>query len=442
MLLAAGLCRISAFAQSSWEGLGGGANFTVQTLASDTANDILYAGGYFVDSGDTIAAVGQWDGDEWQPVGNGVLEGASVSSLIVYNGELIMGGRFSEVDETPVKNVARWTGTGWETMGDGLDYTGATTVSTMRIYHNALFAGGQFDSSGEVAVKNIAKWNGTYWEAVAGGFNGPVKILEVFDGNLYAGGTFTSAGEDSARNVAYFDATSWHHMDEGIDYTGATTVSTMKVYHDELYVGGTFDHAGEISVSNIARWDGDDWSDVDGGTKHATGTVIDAMTIQDEELIVAGLFDSLGTVVANNIGKWDGYRWTDLTGTNNRIMAAEVHKGKLYIGGLFDVAGGRPVAGIAKMETAKTVKIKQPQNTNYYLFPNPAEQRFTIIPKKGLNSGYSVFLFNQLGKQVASISNVSGETEFDRKGLDAGMYFYKIISDDVSVIQEGKIIFN
>src|SRR4051812_22104928 len=98
MIVIAGLCRISVSAQVSCESLGGGAHFTVQTFASDTVNDILYAGGYFVNENeDTIAAIGKWQQEAWQPVGTGIVEGIKVSALVVYNEELIVGGTFSGV---------------------------------------------------------------------------------------------------------------------------------------------------------------------------------------------------------------------------------------------------------------------------------------------------------------------------------------------------------
>lgn len=53
---------------------------------------------------------------------------------------------------------------------------------------------------------NIAKWNGTSWSQLGNGLNGQVNAL-VFDNNnnLYAGGSFTTAGGISANRIRY-----WH----------------------------------------------------------------------------------------------------------------------------------------------------------------------------------------------------------------------------------------
>ena len=90
------LLQISVFAQYSWNSVGSGTNLTVQSLAPDTNNKILYVGGLFTLAGSNSALnVAKWDGVSYSPLGVGILSGTGVYSLLVMpNGDLIAGGSF------------------------------------------------------------------------------------------------------------------------------------------------------------------------------------------------------------------------------------------------------------------------------------------------------------------------------------------------------------
>lgn len=84
-----------------------------------------------------------------------------------------------------------------------------------------------------------------------------------------------------------------------------------------LFVGGELSGAGGVPVSNIARWDGQAWSDVGGGVKAAGYAGVSSFCFFDPDeagpqparLFVGGVFDSAGGVPARNIAMWDGNAW-------------------------------------------------------------------------------------------------------------------------------------
>src|ERR1041385_6183779 len=102
----------------------------------------------------------------WSNVGTGV-GGVpaptipSVFGMAVYNDELYVGGYFGTAGGKPARNIAKWDGIRWDTVGAGFD----DAVEPVIVYNNELYAGGHFDSSGHTVVNHIAKWNGSKWIA-------------------------------------------------------------------------------------------------------------------------------------------------------------------------------------------------------------------------------------------------------------------------------------
>jgi len=123
---------------------------------------------------------------------------------------LHVGGWFGAAGGVHVNHVARWTGTGWAALADGIS---GANVLAMAAYDpdgggpfpGALFVGGDFFTAGGISAPRIARWDGASWAPVAGGLlGGVVRALAVFDDGtgemLYAGGDFqTSSGNPVPR---------------------------------------------------------------------------------------------------------------------------------------------------------------------------------------------------------------------------------------------------
>jgi hypothetical protein len=419
-------------------------------MKADPINNVLYAGGVFTDAdGIPVSGIAKWNGVSWSPIGMGILSGLSINSMVMKDGELIVGGTFTDISGTLANNIAKWDGSMWLPLGSGLSYTGATTVSTLCVYDNELYAGGTFTNSSVTTVNYIAKWDGSNWQPVGGGTDGKVLSLCVFDNKLYAGGTFTQAGGVPVSNIAVWDGTSWADVGGGVSYTGATTVSTMQVYDTTLYVGGTFDNAGGSPVMNIAKWDGTGWSDVGGGVQYTGATTVStlAMTVFQNELVVGGVFDIAGSIASPYISKWDGSAWSPLgTGMNNSVTTLETLQDTLYAGGTFTIAGDVVSLFAAQWQPGNlsvSVIDLDSENDNAFvtLYPNPAEDHIRIAKAPGLDPQmkFDLVLTDLLGREILKVENVSEDVYLDRTEVPTGMYIYRIISKDLTMLQQGKI---
>lgn len=190
--------RVAVWDGVSWEGVGGGFNNVVNTLA--VYNDDLYAGGNFTQA-DGIAAVGiaRWDGTSWQSPGGGLASGR-VHVLHVYDGRLVAGGEFQEVGSVAASHIASWDGANWASLGIGVHSGSPTAVRALTEYNGTLVVGGSFVAAGGVGSANLARWNGSSWAGFPGGVTGTVHSLRVRKDELHIGGVLTAAGGKPTSN--------------------------------------------------------------------------------------------------------------------------------------------------------------------------------------------------------------------------------------------------
>ena len=236
----------------SWSSLGSGVNDGVVALT--TYNGALIAGGYFgyVGSGIQANGIAEWDGTSWSPLGSGMTGfGGRVYCLCIYNGGLIAGGNFSAAGGVSANYIARWDGTSWSPLGSGMNSDGSTGqgVSTLIVYDGQLIAGGTFTTAGGVPANGIARWDGTSWSALGSGLGYAVTSLATYNTELFAGGLFNE-GAPSAY-IARWNGSSWDDSwATGLDYW----VYSLAPYHGSLVVGGSFTRAGGLPANSVAVW--------------------------------------------------------------------------------------------------------------------------------------------------------------------------------------------
>lgn len=323
-----------------------GANWV--SVASDTAsatgyelcvfNSDLVVGGnslYFQKiDGVPISGVAKWDGTDWSRLGDGLND--YVLDIGKYNGDLIVTGRFQLPDpKSGTSRVARLTSAGWEPLGDGLSSTG----SAITTFEDDLIVGGSFQNSGSLQVNRIARFDGESWNSVGSGFNDYVADLIVYNNSLIAGGAFTMSGAVPAKRVAVWNGSQWATLGNGFN-DGA--VGSFCVFRGELFACGNFNTSGSTTMPGIARWDGANWNSLG-----ATNTTPSCMTVWNDNLIVVGMFSSMGSS-GRNVARWNGTAWSSMGTLSETVYSVANVSSTLFAAGSFRTFGFGQNNGLSK----------------------------------------------------------------------------------------------
>ncbi|MEM1181928.1 MAG: hypothetical protein AAGM22_26515, partial [Acidobacteriota bacterium] len=223
-------------------------------------------------------------------------------------------------------------------------------------------------------------WDGTDWTPLANGlgFGEEGKALTVFDDgsgpDLYVGGNIDTISGVTINGVARWDGVAFSALDgaagTGLTPSASAEALALAVFNDgsgdALYVGGNFDEAGGVAANGLARWRvSDGWTAVGGFSPAGASVTVRSLTVFDDgsgpALFVGGDFTQEDGVEVNGVVRWDGKSFealTDAQGTGvgfsdgdfkvNSVFATDAGDGqKLFVGGLFDTAGGQAAYGMA-----------------------------------------------------------------------------------------------
>jgi trimeric autotransporter adhesin len=329
--------------------------------------DLLLAGGSFHRAGASpVDGVAGWNGIEWSPAlldesvsdrGVGDPLWSQVEALIVFDGDLIVGGEISQAGGVLVDGLARWDGRRWSPFESGGDGGRFFTVRALELYQGDLVASGQFLEAGNFPFKNVvARWDGTQWLALSGpsgtGFDGEVVALSAIDGSLVAGGGFTEVDGLTVNFVARWDGSQWSAV-AGPSGTGMNdSVLALTVHDGHVVAGGRFTQAGGVTVNRVARWDGDQWLPFSGPAGTGVNGQVLAFTVYENDLVAGGDFSMAGGLPASRAARWDGSQWQAFQGSLPVVRALTVYQGTLIAGASFwDGSAWRFLSGPAGFGT-------------------------------------------------------------------------------------------
>lgn len=211
-------------------------------------HDTILAGGEFT------GGIKYWNGSEWK-IFNGGVDGFlyQVHAIGEYNGELIVGGKFSEAGGIAANNIATWNGSEWHSLGDGITSDNSYVYAAQE-YKDELYVGGDFEEAGEIFTGDIAKWNGVVWDTVnlssLGSSCGAVLDFYTADSLLYVTGEIVG-GSCLGSRAAIFDGTNWFDLylnNEGrgqavSEFNNEVIVATNFVTN---YLGDTINYIGHF----------------------------------------------------------------------------------------------------------------------------------------------------------------------------------------------------
>ncbi|MFZ0828152.1 MAG: hypothetical protein WAO02_12075 [Verrucomicrobiia bacterium] len=200
---------------NTWYSFGvDGTNAIVNALAYDGGNRV-YVGGQFYSVASAAATnIAYYDyGDSsLHALGSGIALG-KVNALAYANGQLYVGGTFTNAGGVTANRIAMWNGTSWSALGAGLIGTSsAAAVNAIAVSGNNVYVTGNFTNAGGILASNVAVWNGSSWSAMGSGTASSTSAIGycavASNNDVYIGGAFYFAGDKPAQFIAHWNAQS------------------------------------------------------------------------------------------------------------------------------------------------------------------------------------------------------------------------------------------
>jgi hypothetical protein len=349
------------------DGQGNGINGQVFALASDGTG--FYVGGRFSRAGAVRAkSVARWTGSGWMALGNDSQNGVQgeVRALAKLGGQVYIGGDYIRyIGAQSFTDLMRWDGSIWSAPGAGVSNPEnfGVEVNALTAIGSNLYVGGNFPVAGGIPAKAIARWDGSNWSAIDNGvyfsFGGSAsaRVYAIGQGavDVIAGGSFDRANLVTANGIAAFDGAQWRSF--GINASNGVSgsfpaVLALAASAADIYAGGNFGLAGGMTVNGIARWNGSAWFPIVSGATVGMNNTVAAMAAIGSDLFVGGYFTLAGQTSAPHLailrgGVWSATGTGSSNGTDAPIRALSTHGAGLLVGGLFTRAGGKISSGIA-----------------------------------------------------------------------------------------------
>jgi hypothetical protein len=234
---------LASYDGNKWSSLGPG---LLDTSATDSVpyisnvfafNNELYVFGIFNKSGNQriTKGIAKWNGKNWID-----LKKWDNGPYLEYKNELYHWGSFNEIDSVHAKNIARWNGIKWDSVGSGISSEGAP----MAVANGKLYSTNPPLNKCNLCKSHpIGVWDGQSWDTIPQS-KYPSRYLFGFNGLLYA---FTN--KSNFQSIVYmFDGNSWIEQNALED---STLISFVSIYQNQLYAEGFKYYSGE----EILRFD-------------------------------------------------------------------------------------------------------------------------------------------------------------------------------------------
>jgi hypothetical protein len=226
----------------------------------------------FYEYGDTLYVLGEgltvdsftnenilgWNGTQWFSVINESFNFGWIKTAQWYKGKLYIGGGFET--NTGIDDFAVWDGQNLQPVGGGFSGT-FSAVGDMVVYQGDLYVGGDFSIAAGDPGNNIVRWDGNQWLDVDGGTGGPlypsVLDMDIYHGYLYICGNFTTAGDIPAKRIARWDGEQWCGYDNDIE----GYVFELEFHRDSMVIALGYGNIDGINHNLVAKWNGGDYVD-------------------------------------------------------------------------------------------------------------------------------------------------------------------------------------
>lgn len=229
-------------------------------LCPDT-NGLILGGNFEKVGNDSVDCLAKWNGVNFNPISGsdqifGENQSFSVTRAVYFDGDLIVAGNMN--DNGTKKEIMRLHNGIWTDVGGGIGGGGAAWINDLVVYHDELYIAGYFYESNGSPGNNVAKWTGSSWERLGNGLGtGQAWDMLVYQDKLLVYGQFTFADTIYSPWLASWDGSSWCALDTNL----TTPIVCMAEFDGELYVAAPIITTEYDSIVSVAKWIGGNHAD-------------------------------------------------------------------------------------------------------------------------------------------------------------------------------------
>jgi hypothetical protein len=240
-----------------WDTLPKGPNNTVSCFLEK--DGILYIGGGMDHLGnDSTFLLGKYDGNQFSAMTpyRGPQGGNAITTMAFFQDTLYVGGNFHMLPYKNLSDFAKWDGFDLQVASSDFANTGALSlIESMVVYQGELYVGGYFRKVDGYAGDYIMKWDGHNFTEVGNGVNERVTCMKVYNNQLYVGGSFTQAGAINSNYIAKWNGTTWNSITTDT-FTGSyPMILDLNFYKDSLIIAGSFTAInGDTNMQRVAKY--------------------------------------------------------------------------------------------------------------------------------------------------------------------------------------------
>lgn len=323
------------------------------------------------------------------------VSGGNIHCIIAQpNGSILMGGQFNFVDGQPRSGIARLQANGTvedlASFNPGQGANGPVYCVTVQA-NGQILIGGEFSQVDGQSRNRIARLNGNgsldpgFVVNVTGGSADVRAIVVQDDGQILIAGRFTSVNGQPRANIARLNGDgsveSITTFNPGTGTTGPFGIGrvfcvAVQPADGKILLGGQFTSVNAQPRNRIARLNGngtvEDLATFDPG--NGADATVRAITIQgNRQILIGGSFTTVGAAPRNGIARLnENGTVEDIDTFNPGSGVTEVFDGQAYPGqvnsvavqadgrivlaGGFDTVGGQPCGGIARLSASGVVE--------------------------------------------------------------------------------------
>ncbi len=300
---------------------------------------------------------------------NPAITGGSVNAMVTQaNGQVVVGGSFTNVGVFARNRIARLSATG--SLDPGFDPNVNGDVNCILVQPDGrIVIAGNFSTVGNALTtrNGIARLNpdGSLDTLFNPDATGQIMSMALQnDGKIIIAGSFTDIGGTGHSRLARLE-TNGTVDTAGFNPDVPGTVRSVAVQTDgKIVIGGSFLSVGGFGHSRIARVEAN--GDVDNGftASVSPGSVLSVAVQSDGQVLAGGSF----TNPRNRLARWgpsgivDGSFDPNVSGTVSTIAVQT--DGDILIGGTFTTVGGSTTRN-------NVARIEESGSLDFYFDPNP-----------------------------------------------------------------------